>query len=184
MEVPNPQTMRSVLGRFATGVTVVTYEAEGSFRGVTVNSFTSVSLDPPLVLVSLDRRAKASQYLVDSDFTVNVLAAEQRRQALHFAGREQEGLGELFTGRRDGEPPCLRQSIACISCRTWQVHDAGDHVLVIGEVTRLSATDKPDADQPLVFYQGAFWHLGPGHEAKTLAFDEYVDLLHSTAISW
>jgi flavin reductase (DIM6/NTAB) family NADH-FMN oxidoreductase RutF len=83
----DPAALRSCLGHFATGVTVITCDGDGSPHGATVNAFTAVSLDPPLVLVSLDRKSKACKYLDGSPFTVNMLTEPQDDVALHFAGR-------------------------------------------------------------------------------------------------
>src|ERR1700749_1181311 len=81
------QSLRSCLGRFATGVVVVTFDSDDGPRGITVNSFTSVSMDPPLVLVSVARRARAHDALFDRAFCVNVLGGEQEALARRFAGR-------------------------------------------------------------------------------------------------
>ncbi|MDT7601733.1 MAG: hypothetical protein QOK26_3810, partial [Pseudonocardiales bacterium] len=83
----DPRELRSCLGHFATGVTVITCDGDGTPHGATVNAFSAVSLDPPLVLVSLDRKSKACKYLDGRPFTVNVLTEPQDDVALHFAGR-------------------------------------------------------------------------------------------------
>ncbi|MFE4754992.1 flavin reductase family protein [Streptomyces mirabilis] len=173
--------LRTILGEFATGVTVVTYrDTDGSPRGATMNSFTSVSMDPPLILVSVARRARACAGLEDNAFTVNILAANQLDLALHFAGRPADA-PVPWHEPIDG-PPRLIGTTAWLQCRPWRTYDGGDHVLVLGEVechdTRLL--------EPLVFHRGEFRR--PGLKLlqipRTVAFDgrptcEWVDRVHT-----
>jgi flavin reductase (DIM6/NTAB) family NADH-FMN oxidoreductase RutF len=122
---------RGSLGRFATGVAIVTFDGATRRHGITVNSFTSVSMDPPLVLVSIARAAKAHDELAGRPFTVNILGAEQRQLALHFAGRS--GPEPLWV---EGETaPRLSQVLAYFECKPWAAYDGGDHTLYVGEVT-------------------------------------------------
>ena len=130
------QHFRGSLGRFATGVAIVTFEsapdaAEASVRrGITVNSFTSVSLDPPLVLVSFARATASHDELAGRPFTVNVLGAEQESLARHFAGRPSNE-PEWVEGDRS---PRLSRVLAWFDCMPWAEYDGGDHTLYIGEV--------------------------------------------------
>lgn len=147
---------RRALGHFATGVTVVTYAPEGvdEFRGTTVNSFTSVSLEPPLVLVSLGRQTRAAAALrPGSAYAVNVLTHGQRDLAMYFAGRPQPGTRVDWEVRAG--VPHLATAGAHFRCVARDVHDAGDHVLVVGLVEEFQAYGHP----PLLFYRGAFEHL-------------------------
>lgn len=145
--------IRNGFGRFATGVTVVTCRSEaGEPHGATVNAFTAVSLEPALCQVTLTRKSKACSYLAGASFAVNVLAADQLHTALHFAGRPQQPEPEWADGP---VAPVLVGNAATISCRPWRSYDGGDHLIVIGEVEHLQATD---AD-PLVFHAGAFREL-------------------------
>jgi flavin reductase (DIM6/NTAB) family NADH-FMN oxidoreductase RutF len=146
---------RRALGHFATGVTVVTYKPEGidEFRGTTVNSFTSVSLDPPLILVSLGRQTRSAAALHrGKPFAVNVLHHGQRDLAMHFAGRRPE---ERVAWEVQAGVPHLAVCGAHFRCVTRDVHEAGDHVLVVGLVEEFQASEHP----PLLFYRGAFEHL-------------------------
>ena len=147
------RAFRHCLGHFATGVTVVTCQSGQVKHGVTVNSFTSVSLDPPLVLVSIDRRAKACQLLKDNAFVINVLQKKQWNLAMHFAGRPNDSLSIKWEEGTNG--PRLAGSHAYIECRPWRAYDGGDHVLYLGEVTRFQANN----GDPLLFYQGKFHDL-------------------------
>jgi flavin reductase (DIM6/NTAB) family NADH-FMN oxidoreductase RutF len=147
---------RRALGHFATGVTVVTYAPDGidEFRGTTVNSFTSVSLDPPLVLVSLGRQTRAAAALrPGSAYAVNVLHHGQRDLAMHFAGRPDPGARVEWEVRAG--VPHLAGSAAHFRCVARDVHGAGDHVLVVGLVEEFQAHGHP----PLLFYRGAFEQL-------------------------
>lgn len=155
----DPRELRSCLGRFASGVTVVTCDGDGMPHGATVNAFTAVSLQPPLVLVSLDRRSRLCKYLDGAPFTVNVLAEPQDAVALHFAGKPMDG--ELQWEHPDPElAPQLANALATLRCAPWRSYDGGDHVLHLGEVRDFSVAD----GDPLVFYLGGFRHLGPVYE--------------------
>lgn len=152
--------LRRCLGHFATGVTVVTCEGGGAPHGATVNAFSAVSLDPPLVMVSVDRKTKACGYLDGTPFTVNVLAESQDETALHFAGKPMAD--EPQWQRPDPRlAPQLAGSLATVSCVPWRSYDGGDHVLYLGEVVDFAFT----GDDPLVFYLGGFRHLGPVYTA-------------------
>lgn len=147
---------RHCLGSFATGVTVVTCSTEQGIHGLTANSFTSVSLEPPLILVSVDRKTKACKYLKDNAFAVNILRADQEELAMHFAGRPKEGLELKW---REGEfAPYLADALATIECVPWRAYDGGDHVLYLGEV-KSYRYDKGDA---LGFYKGRFFPVLAG----------------------
>lgn len=145
--------LRYCFGHFATGVTVVTYDAEGERYGITVNSFTSISLDPPLVLISIDRRAKACRKLDGKPFTVNVLAAHQQDLAVHFAGRPQEGM--VVQWEKGGVASRLGGVLAWVECMPWKTYDGGDHVLYLGQIKDFYYRD----GQPLIFYMGKFTRL-------------------------
>ncbi len=145
--------LRSCLGRFATGVTVVTYRANGEPRGTTVNAFTSISLDPALVLVSIGRSARACEFLRDEPFCVNVLSAHQVATALTFSGRADGAAPEWESGPG---APRLRQSHAWLACSPWRSYDAGDHVIFLGEIQDFAFGEA----EPLLFYAGAFHGCG------------------------
>ena len=160
---PPAHFLRGCLGRFATGVAVVTFiEPEGGRHGITVNSFTSVSIDPPLILVALQRTVRSHNLLRSRCFTVNVLGSEQRELALHFAGKPRPS---LEPGWADGEhAPRLAGSLCYFECGPWAEYDGGDHTLFLGEVRRF---DYRDGDA-LGFVNGQFTVIPqtiPGHEA-------------------
>lgn len=144
---------RNCLGTFATGVTVVTFDTDQGKHGFTANSFTSVSLEPPLVLVSVSRNIKSCTYMRDNAFAVNILRGHQQDLALHFAGKPQEGLEVPW---REGDfAPYLADALATIQCVPWKSYDGGDHVLYLGEVKHYQY-DEGDA---LGFFRGNFFPI-------------------------
>jgi 3-hydroxy-9,10-secoandrosta-1,3,5(10)-triene-9,17-dione monooxygenase reductase component len=136
MENETEMELRRSLGRFATGVTVVTCCApDGSPRGITANSFSSVSLDPPLVLWNIAKVSNSLHaYLGAERFAIHVLRASQQHYAEHFS-RTDHSLydGVEFEISVDGVP-ILADVLARFDCTTREVHDAGDHHIIIGEI--------------------------------------------------
>lgn len=147
---PPDLSLRQCLGHFATGVTIVTYAGDNGPQGVTVNSFTSVSLDPPLVLVCLDRRSRAIPHVTTRPFAVNVLHAQQQELAWHFAGRPTDVRAPPWGA--DTVAPLLSDSLAWLACEPWVHHEAGDHLIVVGKVVDFGAS----GHRPLCFYRGQF----------------------------
>lgn len=173
MSTVEARQLRDCLGRFATGVTVITYWANGEPRGATVNAFSSISLDPPLILVSVARQAKAAQYLASGQgFCVNVLGASQVDIALNFAGKPRSQPIEWINGEH---APRLRESHAHLECTPWRSYDGGDHVLFLGEVQDLSF----DTSEPLLFYSGDFHRRGAGIDSSGQALPTQTPLHES-----
>jgi flavin reductase (DIM6/NTAB) family NADH-FMN oxidoreductase RutF len=149
------QQLRRALGAFATGVTVVTTDGPGGAYGVTANSFTSVSLEPPLVLVCLRRRSPGRAAIAaNGAFAINVLSAEQEALGRRFASRDRGR--DMFAGighrpGRTGAP--ILAGGAHLECRLAGLHAAGDHVVVVGHVLDLGVD--PEAE-PLLFHAGRF----------------------------
>jgi flavin reductase (DIM6/NTAB) family NADH-FMN oxidoreductase RutF len=182
MAKPDVRSLRATMGTFATGVTIVTCEVDGEIHGATVNAFTSVSLEPPLVLACLSKQSRACQFLPGRNFTVNILSSEQQVHALHFAGRRQEELVPAFD---PGDlAPRIRDCVAYVSCRPWTVYDAGDHDLFLGEVADIEVAASVDTSQPLLFYRGSFWRLGSATDSLAVTADVYADLHQTVALSW
>ena len=154
------QYLRGGYGRFATGVAVVTFEASDGRHGITVNSFTSVSMEPPLVLVSIARNTVSHDELAGKNFTVNVLGAEQEALAMHFAGT----LNQEPTWVEGGVAPRLAGTLSWFACTPWAAYDGGDHTLYLGEVQDY---DYRSGDS-LGFVNGRFTEIPefmPGHES-------------------
>ena len=161
---------REAMGSFPTGVTVVTVACDdGNLHGMTVNSFSSVSLDPMLVLVCLDETSRGLGLIERAGaFAVNVLSAGQQDVSRWFANRHRPAGSTMF----DGVPfepgvtggPILVEAAASFDCRLRQSHRAGDHLIVLGEVVAL--VHRPQLD-PLIFHAGTYKALG--HEPLTQA---------------
>jgi flavin reductase (DIM6/NTAB) family NADH-FMN oxidoreductase RutF len=154
----DPRDFRATLARFATGITIVTTRAGGEVHGITVNAFMSVSLDPPLVLVSIDRAANANRLLRESGrYGVSILSQGQDAYSTHFAGRVRPDLEVRFTDV--GGVPLIAGALAHLVCRIVQTVEAGDHTLFIGEVEHLAHRD----GRPLVYFGGRYAHLDELH---------------------
>jgi len=149
------RAFRDAMGCFATAVTVVTTMTDdGRPVGVTVNSFNSVSLDPPLVLFSLARSASnLEQFTADGPFAVNVLRADQEHISNGFATRGDSHFSELEHEISELGCPLVPDAIAVFECEPEAVHDGGDHVIIIGRVNRVR--HQPD-DAPLLYYRGRY----------------------------
>lgn len=149
------KSLRESLGMYATGVAVVTtVTPDGERAGVTVNSFTSVSLDPPLVLWCLSTRApSASLFLRAERFAVNILAADQA----HLSQRFATWAHDKFAGVDLLEPglPMLAGTVATFACRTVRVIDGGDHHVFLGQVER----HQRRGGEPLIFHSGRYREL-------------------------
>jgi flavin reductase (DIM6/NTAB) family NADH-FMN oxidoreductase RutF len=145
--------MRQTMGRFATGVAVITTEHDGVPHGMTVNSLTSVSLEPPLLLICCNHGARSAEAVQAAGrFVVNVLSARQQGIALRFAQRGEDhfaGLGLEYYGHR---VPVVPHALAHLECEVDRVFEAGDHTVVLGAVTRVCSRD----GEPLGFYGGRF----------------------------
>jgi flavin reductase (DIM6/NTAB) family NADH-FMN oxidoreductase RutF len=145
--------LRQVMGRFATGVTVVTTVHRETIHGMTANAFLSVSLRPPLVLVSLGRCRMSEMLPRTGRYGISVLASDQQHFAAHFAGQRVSPVDPSFAWHED--LPLLDGALAHVGCKVVDVHPAGDHVLWIGEVEHLWHRD----GEPLLFYTGRFGTL-------------------------
>lgn len=150
----NPKEFRNTLGRFASGVTVITTEKEGQIHGMTANAFMSVSLDPPLVVLSVDNRTTMHNLLPESKrYGVSILAEGQEALSNHFARRPVEGLKISFVEKHG--VPVIDGAVAQIIARVVNIHRAGDHTLYVGQVEHLEWTD----EKPLLFFAGQYHHM-------------------------
>jgi 3-hydroxy-9,10-secoandrosta-1,3,5(10)-triene-9,17-dione monooxygenase reductase component len=169
--VVDARAFRDALGQFATGVAIVTACGEGGERvGATVSSFNSVSLDPPLVLWSLDKKALSrAAFESSTHFAVHILTLEQRELAQLFARRGADKFAGLQCREGLGGIPLLELCAACFECETRHRYDGGDHIIFVGEVLQFER----QSGSPLLFYGGAFretrQHLSP------VAVDAAVD---------
>jgi len=158
---------KAVMGRFTTGVTVVTTALGSQRAGITVNAFCSVSLDPPLVLVCIERTAHIHDLLIEAGvFAVNLLAEGQDEVARCFAvssDRRNTEFCDCETGSVQTGAPTMRDALGYLDCVITDVFPGGDHSIVVGRVEALGATDR----KPLVYYRRQYTDLIPpgGREA-------------------
>ncbi|MEP7297611.1 MAG: flavin reductase family protein [Burkholderiales bacterium] len=147
---------RAALGMFATGVTVVTARRpDGSLVGLTANSFNSVSLDPPLVLWSLSRKAGSMPVFErGSHYAINILAAEQHVLAERFASKTADRFADVPFHEGAGGAPVLAGAAAVFECFNRSQYEEGDHVIFVGEVER--CTWQPGSP-PLIFHGGRYF---------------------------
>ncbi|MCP1462396.1 MULTISPECIES: p-hydroxyphenylacetate 3-hydroxylase reductase component [unclassified Pseudomonas] len=150
----DPRAFRRALGNFATGVTVVTAaDASGRKVGVTANSFNSVSLDPPLVLWSIDKRSSSHGVFEEaSHFAVNVLAADQIDLSNNFARPKDDRFAEIAYAPGEGGAPVFADCAARFHCEKYQQVDGGDHWIMIGKVVAFDDFGR----SPLLYHQGAY----------------------------
>ena len=153
----NSKNFRQCLGKFATGVTVVTCcNADGQPCGITANSFSSVSLEPPLVLWNIAKVSNSLQaYLDASHFAINVLSADQESVSAHFAKSDHTLFDGIDFDLSDAGAPILPGTMAVFECRTHEIHDCGDHHIIIGEVTSFRSEDR----EPLLFFSGGYRNI-------------------------
>jgi flavin reductase (DIM6/NTAB) family NADH-FMN oxidoreductase RutF len=151
----DPREFRDALGCFATGIAVATARAaDGRPVGMTINSFASVSLDPPLVLWSIARTATGFAAFRDAGhFTINVLREEQRAVSVRFAGQADDRWEGIAVERWTTGAPVITGSLAVIECTTEAIHEGGDHLILVGRVLRL-ASDR--SGRPLVYFAGRY----------------------------
>jgi len=150
------RALRDALGRYATGVTVVTTQTDEGPLGITANSFASVSLDPPLVLWSPARRSRRfPAFEAASHFAIHVLSEEQQALAERFA-RSGDDFSGVATRPGLGAAPLIDGCAARLECQHAAQHEGGDHLIVVGEVLRFE--QGPGA--PLIFFGGGYRRLG------------------------
>ena len=154
-----PESLREVLGLFPTGIAVVTAKAPGgALYGVTINSFSSVSLDPPLVLFSLARGLQTLNALLSAEaFAIHFLGADQRHLSARFARSFSAKWDDVRY--RDGVTGCpvLEPALAVLECRLYAQYDGGDHVIVVGRIAHI---ERQSNEYPLVFFRGRYHTIG------------------------
>jgi flavin reductase (DIM6/NTAB) family NADH-FMN oxidoreductase RutF len=148
---------RQVAGSFASGVTVITTGRDGNYHGMTASSFSSLSLDPPLILVCFDLTA-ATLAAVDATgaFVVNILGSQQENLSRQFASRGAHSLDGVEYELGELGIPVIRDALAHFECRVARRHLEGDHVILVGEV-EAGAVD--NGDDPLLYFRGSYRRL-------------------------
>ena len=151
----DPKNFRRALGKFATGVTVVTaIDDKNEKLGVTASSFNTVSIDPPLILWSVDKSAYSAQVFTKAEhFVVNVLANSQIDISNRFSRRGEDKFAGVGFTEGVGNVPKIDGAVACFECRTWSVYEGGDHHIIVGEVLDFQYDE---ARNSLVFHNGRY----------------------------
>ncbi len=179
----NPALQRTIMGSFATGVTVVTtcYGARDQIWGMTANSFTSVSLDPPLVLFAIDRRNSMYRHLLSGQcFAVNILTSLQEAVSRQFSAGGPKDFSQINLTVAVTGAPILAGSLAFLDCRVVQNISSGDHDIFIGEIVAGAVYE----GQPLIFHNASYRRLatsGTGHilrgkNSLVEAYDHYASI--------
>src|SRR5215469_7559360 len=156
------RAFRDALGCFPTGVAVVTagQADQGEHIGITVNSFTSVSLSPPLVLWCMDRRSYRHDIFAQANgFTVSILGTGHKDVSARLARPGEHSLDGIALLETELGPPALADSLAVFECAAEKKLEAGDHTIFLGRVLRFF---RPSESPPLVFFQGRYSALEPG----------------------
>jgi flavin reductase (DIM6/NTAB) family NADH-FMN oxidoreductase RutF len=160
----SPEELRSAMRRWVTGVTVVTTQDKGIRHGMTVNSFTSISLDPPQILVSLEQSSRTHKLVKTSGyFGVTVLSEDQKEVSDCFAGRHTENkdrFAGLETHTLSSGVPFISAGMAFLDCRVVSTYDVGTHTLFIAEVLYAAVSEESlESVRPLIYYNRAYRRL-------------------------
>jgi flavin reductase (DIM6/NTAB) family NADH-FMN oxidoreductase RutF len=153
----DPKELRRVMGQFATGVTIITTrDAEGAPYGLTANAVSSLSLEPPLVLICVDKKAETGPHFLDSRcFVMNVLAEGQEELSSRFAKSGGDKFQGLAYATDQHGVPVLEGTLAHLECRIVETHEGGDHYIHVGEVLHAEVRD----GNPLLFFRGRYGKL-------------------------
>ena len=156
------RAFRSALGSFPTGVAVVTTNVSAEHHmGITVNSFTSVSLDPPLVLWCIDRKSNRFEAFTHAkQYTISLLDTAHETISARLAKQGAHSLDGIDLLKTDLGPPALSDALAFFECESEAVHQGGDHAILVGRVLRFA---RREAGEPLVFYKGKYGALATAH---------------------
>jgi len=180
-EAIDRREFRNIVGLFATGVTVVTTRIGENVHGMTANAFTSLSLDPLLILLCVDRRARLHPLIQEAGtFAVNFLHEGQETISRNFAGQPQESVSDVLHFSTDSGAPIILGCLASIRCDVREVLDGGDHAIIIGHVRELIRGDV--GAHPLVYFAGGYRRLlvepNAGHSAPEPWLDHDVRVYH------
>jgi flavin reductase (DIM6/NTAB) family NADH-FMN oxidoreductase RutF len=151
------QELRRVMGHFATGVTVITTKDQaGNPQGLTANAFMSLSLNPPLVLISVDKGATCyGCFEPNNVFTVNLLNEDQEDVSRRFATKGVDKFADLKWHEGSNGAALIDGVLGSVECKITQCHDGGDHTIVVGEIVNVAAT----GERPLLFFKGKYQRL-------------------------
>ncbi|MCA0354800.1 MAG: flavin reductase family protein [Chloroflexi bacterium] len=152
----DPALFRQAMSRFASGVTVVTTIVDAKPYGLTVSAFASLSLDPALTIIAIDKRSPMHDLLLQAQaFAINILSSEQESLSRHFAGPQKHDWSEITAAAGNRSIPLLDGALANMECGLFQAVDGGDHTIFIGQVEHVTLRD----GLPLLYYRGAYHDL-------------------------
>lgn len=167
---------RRIMGQFATGVTIITVQRGDLMHGMTANTFTSLSLDPPMVLFCVGKTARMARLLEGADgFAINILAADQESLSRHFAGRQGEPESEIELLRQGPVAPLVPGSLGALSCTTETMHEGGDHWIVVGRVVELHEPNGEPVKQPLVFFGSRYATLSAQADTRRASAETWTN---------
>ena len=151
------EEFRAALGQFPSGVTIVTTkDADGRLHGLTVSAFASVSLEPPMILVCVDKRAGSHSAFTESGaFVVHILAEEHEHHSNQFASHSSDKFDGIEYRNGIAEIPILENTLVALECRLAHAHEGGDHTIFVGEIERAEIKD----GNPLIYWQGDYRKL-------------------------
>jgi len=151
------QELRRVMGHFATGVTVITtVDCDGKPQGLTANAFMSLSLEPALVMISVDKKATCySCFEANNGFTVNFLSEDQEEISRRFATKGIDKFADLQWHAGSNGAAIIEGVLGSVECKITQCHDGGDHTIVVGEIVNVAA----NGERPLLFFKGKYQKL-------------------------
>ena len=159
----DPELFLSAMSRYASGVTLVTTTVDGEKWGFTASSFSSVSADPPLVLVCLDKGARSFRaFQKATHYAIHLLSADQSDIAMHFARKSEDKFSGLDTTSSRNQAPILSGFLTLLHCRSEQVIDAGDHIVMIGRVEEVEL----GLGEPLVYFDRSFGSVRPAASSR------------------
>ena len=153
----NKDEFRHALGRFASGVTVVTTkDAAGKRHGITVSAFCSVSLEPPLILICIDKYTGSHHAFEENEFfTVNILREDQQYYSDRFASHLPDKFDQIEFYENNQSIPVLKDVLANLECRRVNAHDNGDHTIFVGQIEKTTVNE----GKPLIYWQGNYRNL-------------------------
>jgi flavin reductase (DIM6/NTAB) family NADH-FMN oxidoreductase RutF len=172
------RAFRQAMGHFATGVTVITAQAGGAIHGMTANAVTSLSLEPMLLLICVDRRAKMLGVIQQAgSFAVNVLTDAQEPLSRHFSGKGAAPPPSELRFEPGSGAPLVADALASLTCRVEEMLAGGDHMIITGRVTALRTA--PEGRKPLLFFKGRYHHL----QTPDLAATPAPEVWHSDSVA-
>lgn len=178
---PTPRAFRDVMGAFPTGVAVVATAHEGQRHGMTINSLTSISLDPMIVLVSLDKDSQTGRMIrARGAFTINLIGEHQEELSRRFVTKNIDRFAGVALVPRTDDLPVIAGTTGHLVCRLMEARDVGDHCVIFGEVIECSAGQQA----PLVYFRGSYGRVTAWVKVRDGSHDELESAVHRRSPGW